>query len=167
MWWRNAKRLGLCLTLALAACGFQPLYGARDGGAPGRLAVDVAPIADRQGQILRAALRRAFDPARAPDYRMDVTLTERVEALAIDPGGDVTRQRMTVSARWRLSRLDAAPGAAPLQGSARAFEAFSTLTSDYANLSAERAARERAAGRLADMIAEAATARVRAAAGRS
>lgn len=145
--------------LALGACGFQPLYGAADGQGGGRIAVDVQPIAEREGQALRAALRRTFDHGRAPDYAMTVTLAERIDDIAVDGQGDVIRKRMTLAARWTLADLDAPPGAEPLTGRARTFEAFNVLRSDFANLTAERAARERAARRLADRIAAAATAR--------
>jgi len=157
MWWR---RTGLLLSLlALAACGFQPLYGERADGGAGRLAVEVAPIADRPGQVMRAALRRAFADDRVPEYRMNVTLSETVSVLAIDKRGDVIRRGMIVSAKWRMARLDAAPETPPLTGTVRVQEAYNVLVSDYANLAAERAARERAAERLAHLVAESATAR--------
>ena len=160
MWWHRAALLGLAL--ALAGCGFQPLYGARGGdggGSGGRLAVQVAPIPEREGQVLRAALRRAFDDARAPDYRMQVTLRQRTQTLAIDKRGDVTRRGLTVYADWRMNAFDAPADAPPIAGTARVYEAYNVLASDYANLSAERAALERAAERLAGQIAVAATAR--------
>lgn len=165
MWWSDLRKIFACalLGLSLAACGFQPLYGARDSAAPnGRLAVDVAPIADRAGQVLRASLRREFALAAPPEYRMDVALSERIDTLAIEPGGDVIRRRLTVAARWRLTRLDAdAAAEKPIDGTIRVDEAFNVLTSAFATLAAERAARERASERLARDIAIAATARAR------
>lgn len=157
----------LGLALLLAACGFEPLYGARDGAdrGGGRLAVAVAPIPEREGQTMRTALRRAFDDTGAPDYRMAVTMTERIETTAVDARGDAIRKRMTVAARWRLEPLDVRRGAAPIEGDARVFEGFNVQASEFANLTAERAARLRAAERLADVVAAAATARVRGAAG--
>jgi len=159
MWW--LRPIVLACTLALAGCGFRPLYGAPETGGAGRLAVEVTPIAEREGQVMRAALRRTFDAARAAEYRLDVTLGRRLETLAIDREGDVTRRAMTVTARWRLSRFDAPPETRPIEGTARVQEAFNVLASDYANIAAERAALERAAERLAFIVAEAATARAR------
>lgn len=165
MWSPRATIIAL-LALALAGCGFEPLHGAQSDGASGRLAVDVVPIADREGQLLRAALRRAFAANAAPEYRLAVVTRERIVATAIDPRGDVTRRQMTVTADWRLQRLAAAADEKPISGSARVLEGFSVLASDYANVTAERAARARAAGRLAHLIAQAATVRARAAAAR-
>ena len=161
MWWRN-RLLGIGLALALAGCGFEPLYGSdRNGAAGGLLAVEVSRIANREGQILRAALVREFDYSRAPDYRLDVTLTERITTLAIDAEGDAIRRQMATTANWRLSGLAASQQLKPLMGSIRVFEGFNILRSDFANISAERQARERASIRLASQIAEAATARAR------
>lgn len=157
---RLGRRLALGLALtALGACGFQPLYAEADGQGGGRLAVDVQRIAEREGQVLRAALRRAFDQDRPAEFVMTVRLSERIDDIAVDGRGDVIRKRMTLAAKWTLADPAAAPGTRPLTGDARAFEAFNILRSDFANLSAERAARERAARRLADQIAATATAR--------
>ncbi len=154
----------LAVLLAVAGCGFEPLYGERSsGGGDGRLAVAVAPIPEREGQALRTALRREFDFSREADYRMDVRLAERVETIAIDTRGDVTRRRMTMQANWKLTPAAGRPETPPVEGSARVFDSFNVLQSDYANVSAERAARERAAVRLARIIALDATARVRSA----
>lgn len=163
MW--SPSSLIVWAALLLGACGFQPLYGARDGGAGGstggRLAVEVSRIAEREGQVLRDALAREFDAGAIPVYRLDVTLSEEISTLAIDSQGDAIRRRMTLTARWRLTPLDAASGRAAFSGNARDFEGFNVLASDFANLTAERAARERAALRLARRIAYDATARTR------
>lgn len=152
----------LALALLAAGCGFQPLYGERSAGGNGRLAVAVAPLAEREGQALRAALRRAFDSSRQAEYQMDVTLRERVRIAAVDARGDAIRKRMTMTASWRLWPVGQRGEAKPVTGEARAYEAFNVLASDYANVTAERAARLRAVERLAHNIAAAATARVQA-----
>ena len=160
MWLRN-HFLCIGLALALAGCGFKPLYDSSNGAVNGRLAVDVSRIANREGQILHAALKREFDHSRAPAYRLDVTLAERITTLAIDAEGRAIRRQMTITANWRLSRLDIGGKSKSLQGSVRVFSGFNVLRSDFANISAERQARERASTRLASQIAEEATARAR------
>jgi LPS-assembly lipoprotein len=158
MWLRN-RLLCFGLALALAGCGFKPLHGAGDNGAAGgHLAVEVTRIANREGQTLRAALEREFNHSRAPTYRLDVTLAERITTSAIDTEGDAIRRRMTITASWRFLSVDASQQSKPLAGSIRVFEGFNVLRSDFANISAERQARERASIRLASQIAEAVTA---------
>lgn len=157
------RALVLAAALLVASCGFQPLYGERtsaDGTAGGRIAVSVGPIPERKGQAFRAALRRAFDPTRAADYRMEARLREQIVVSAVDDRGDAIRKTMTMTAEWRLWPIAAPADAKPLAGSARAFEAFNVLQSDFANVKAERAARLRAVDRLAEAVAQAATARI-------
>lgn len=161
--------------LALSACGFQPLYGERGQAeqtgqagqavAPTRLAVSVALIPNREGQVMRTALQRRFGGGAAAKYRLDVALQKRSTVTAIDRAGDSTRRRLVMTASWRLTPLTppVAPSSSsalrPIEGRVRAVEAYNILASDYANYAAENAALERAAARLADLVAEAATAR--------
>lgn len=163
MSWRNLIFVA-ATSLALAACGFKPLYGEQSttAGASGRLAVEVALIPNREGQVMRSVLRRRFSGTAVANYRLDVALAQASAVTAIDAAGDATRRRVTMTAGWRLSPL--APDAPkPLDGRVRVVEAYNLLASDYANYTAESAARERAAARLADLVAQAATARATAA----
>ena len=65
---RIARR-GFCLAallLALAGCGFHPLYAAGGGVRdwdPALAAISVRPIPDRPGQILALALRENLNPS--------------------------------------------------------------------------------------------------------
>jgi LPS-assembly lipoprotein len=163
MSWRNLIFVA-ATSLALAACGFKPLYGEQSttAGASGPLAVEVALIPNREGQVMRSVLRRRFSGTAFANYRLDVALAQASAVTAIDAAGDATRRRVTMTAGWRLSPL--APDAPkPLDGRVRVVEAYNLLASDYANYTAESAARERAAARLADLVAQAATARATAA----
>jgi len=159
MWWRRGALLGLALLVA--GCGFRPLYGDAGGerghALPG---VQVGLIAEREGQTLWDALRRAFRADSVPDWRLDVRLDERLSTLAIDADGSAIRRRMTVTADWRLTPVDTTAGRKPITGRNRALESFNVLRSDYANLSAERSARARASERLADIISTAIAARL-------
>lgn len=160
MLWRNA--ILAAAVLALSGCGFKPLYGEQSDGVGGPLAVEVALIPNREGQIMRTTLRSKFLSGGAANYRLDVALTKASAITAIDDAGDATRRRLTMTAGWRLSPLDI-DAKKPLEGRVRVVEAYNVLASDYANFTAEAAARERAASRLADLVAEAATARARSA----
>lgn len=165
MWSPEASRLLLAAALALmtAACGFQPLYADRSGDAAragGPPAVSVGRIAEREGQTLRMALQRAFASGAVPDYTLDVALDEKIATIAIDGQGDAIRRGMTLTAQWRLTPIGVETGLKPIAETVRIFESFNVLASDFANLSAERTARERAAERLAQRIVQSATARL-------
>lgn len=163
MSWRNII-LVAAVSLTLAACGFKPLYGEQSAGAApgGPLAVDVALIPNREGQVIRSMLRRRFSSAAAANFRLDVALAQTSAVTAIDAAGDATRRRLTMTAGWRLSPL-ASNAPKPLDGRVQVVEAYNVLASDYANYTAEGAARERTAARLAELVAQAVTARASAA----
>lgn len=111
---------------------------------------------------MRSVLRRRFSGNTVANYRLDVALAQASAVTAIDAAGDATRRRVTITASWRLSPL-VSNAPKPLEGRVRVIEAYNLLASDYANYTAESTARERAAARLADLVAQAATARATAA----
>lgn len=153
-----SKRLAglVFVTLLVAACGFEPLHGSSGSGpdTSQRLAqVQVAMIGDRVGQLVRNRLLDYFEPPSTrvpPIYRLDVDVTERKEGLAIQEDRTVTRYNLRLNARYRLIRIRG--GQVLLEGSTRAISAYNVIRSDYANLIAERDARERAAQEIGDAV---------------
>src|SRR5947199_891698 len=80
----------LALAVALAGCGWTPLYADRETGpADAELrAIKVAPIPERIGQRLAIALRESFNPDGAPSqqrYRLDTFLTATRSYLGNHP----------------------------------------------------------------------------------
>jgi LPS-assembly lipoprotein len=80
----------LALFLALAGCGFRPLYGRASKDAQGyslearMAAIEIRPIADRLGQQVHNHLRDSLNPGGQPDnpaYYLDVRVLETT------PGG--------------------------------------------------------------------------------
>ena len=85
-----------CL-VPLAGCGFRPAYQAETAE---KLAqVSFAPMADRQGHILRSALVRAFDPQGldlSPEYEFSGNWTANVENL-LSEDSDIRSARGTLT----------------------------------------------------------------------
>jgi LPS-assembly lipoprotein len=110
----------------LAGCGFRPLYGDVAGAVTAEelAAVDINLIANREGQIVRNRL-----------------LTR------MQPRGPVLPARYQLDVDLRESRMGLAVQ------SVSSYASYDTLTAEYATLSAERDARERALRDLADRIA--------------
>lgn len=142
----------------LAACGFQPLYkapsGAKQAVSVQRMAaIDIPPIRDRSGQILRNELRDQLLPrgraARAA-YRLDVALTETQADLAILKDATSTFSRYTADIKWVLT--DLATDAPVLRGDNRRITSFPIAESEFASLEAEKDARERAMVLLAEDV---------------
>jgi len=143
--------------LALGACGFEPLYGTADRGAEtGQLLsrIEVPPIADRLGQLVRTELNNRLKPRPAPQplYAVVVTLTESTQGLAVRRDASATRANLIVNATFTLSAISG--GENLLSGEIRSVNGYDILTSDFATLAAEKDARRRGARDVADAIVD-------------
>lgn len=143
--------------LALAGCGFRPLYGrgsvAADGPVRDELAaVEIPVVANREGQILRNNLIRLFNPDGRPSlprYRLAVGLTISEVELGIRRDDTATRANLIASARYVLT--DSA-GQRMTSGSSRAIASFNILSDEFATLSGSEDARDRALAEIAQDI---------------
>lgn len=145
----------LCAGLILTACGFQPVYSEQRNASAGELAnIEIARIGDRKGQVLRNLLRARLSPKGPADralYRLTVKLTESKAELALRKDESATRANLTLNAVFILERLPPyPPGTAT--GNAISTNSYNVLDSDYATLSAEKDARNRALRTLAEEI---------------
>ena len=152
----HVKHSALVGLLLLAACGFRPLYGERSHtpavGAQ-LAAVEIAPIDDRLGQMVRNHLLDAMNPKGVPQgslYRLEVVLSPTRENLAFREDEVTTRVNLRVSANYvlRPARADEVL----TQGSARVIASYNVTRQEYATLVADRDAQARAAREIADEI---------------
>ena len=98
----------LALCLALSSCGLRPMYAGGSSGAvaSGLNSVQVAPIPERAGWLVRNALvDRMGGEAGDPAYRLEVELDDDLTAFGIRGDAAVTRERRTLRARYRLVDL--------------------------------------------------------------
>lgn len=146
----------ICATLlAASGCGFRPLYGKAGGSdAPVLSTIQINQIPDRVGQILRNLLLERLAPkgvARRTDYTLSVTLTETKRDLAIRKDETATRANLIVTAAFSLT-AERQPNRGSFTGSATSTNSYNVLRSDFATLSAEKNARDRALNTIADEI---------------
>jgi LPS-assembly lipoprotein len=145
--------LTLALCLALAACGLRPMYAGGSSGsvANGLGAVQVAPIPERAGWLVRNALvdRLGGEPGDAA-YRLEVELDDDLTAFGIRGDSAVTRERRTLRARYRLVELKS--GEVVLDATAGSDAGIDIVSSEYATVAAEQTAQERLAGVVADQM---------------
>ena len=143
------------LAILISSCGFRPLYKTGGGSDPAVLAtVDVAKIKDRAGQKLRNLLMAGLSPrgrAARAEYKLTVTLTESKVELAIRKDETATRANLTINAQFTLVALNN-PQFGTFSGSALSTNSYNILTSDFATLSAENDARNRALRSLSEEI---------------
>lgn len=147
---------GLAALTLLAACGLQPLYAGGNTGvvASGLAGIEVAPIADERGLLVRQDLQAAFgsNAGAGLTHRLDVWLEDDITGFGIRGDESITRERVTLKARYQLTALDS--GAVVLTGTAQSDAGVDvTRTSEYAVVAAEQTAARRNAEQVARQIA--------------
>ncbi|HXZ00551.1 MAG TPA: hypothetical protein VEI03_11160 [Stellaceae bacterium] len=145
MSWSRRALLGLAL-LALAGCGFHPMYSEREMAldAPELAAITVGPIPNRVGQQLELSLREALNPqglAASPRYRLNVALTMNRIDLGIQINATSTSGRIDAYATMTLVQLDTSKTIYTSRTQSTAY--FNILTDAYAAQVAEDDARSR------------------------
>jgi LPS-assembly lipoprotein len=165
MWWSSQQRRAASPALRLAfavglmafglgGCGFHPLYGksAADPQVLEKLAsVQVMPMQDRQGQLMRNALVTDLNPMGEPvhpRYRLVVTLsvTETQQALRTDD--TATRDIVNYTIVYWLYDGETRIAA----GTFKQMFSYDFLEEHYANISAADDIHHRAAQSVADEI---------------
>jgi LPS-assembly lipoprotein len=144
----------LCGVLMLAACGFRPVYDGNGGTVRAVHSVTIAPIPDRDGQVLRNALIDRLNPRGQPDsprYRLDVHFSESLNRLAVARDDSLVRGQIAINATFSLVAL--ADGSVALTGRSRALNSYNVVDRQLASVVTERDARERALAEVAEDIA--------------
>jgi len=131
--------VGLCL--GLGSCGFRPLYGQRAGGsaAADLAAVQISPVNDRLGQILRNDLIERLSPLgepTSPRYSLRAALSASSAARAIQQDTTITRYDQRIEVGFIL--VDLATGAGIFRGQSRAIGGYDAVRSDFATLTAQQ-----------------------------
>ena len=150
--------LAIASCLLLAACGFEPLYGKREQAIPTESLlswVEVPPIKDRTGQLVRIELTNRMTPTRpAPPsaFTLIVKLNESKASLAMEKDSSATRANLTIAASFVLKQNS--DGLELMTGSVRSVNSYDILLSDFVTLAAENDARRRGAKDVADGIVD-------------
>ncbi|MGJ8597065.1 LPS assembly lipoprotein LptE [Sulfitobacter sp.] len=145
------RRSLLALPLALAACGFTPVYGTGGTGTQLRGQVLVQEPSTQAGFLLTRQLEtRLGRSGPAARYALDLTIDTSEEGLAINAAGDTTRFNLT--GRVDYSLRDANSGTVVTSGKVQNFTAYSAIGTTVATLAAERDAIERLMVILGDQI---------------
>ncbi len=143
----------LVLLVLLGGCGLQPVYsgGSRGVAATTLTQIAVAPIPDRAGYLVAAALHdRLGTTVPAAKYRLEVELDDKIIGFGVRGDNSIARERRTLRAHYRL--VDATTGAIILDATATSDAGIDRVSSDYAVVAAETSALERTATSLAAQI---------------
>jgi len=144
------RRTFLTLPLALAACGFTPVYGPGGAGTALRGRVRVQEPDSPEGYLLTRTLEDRLGRAEAPAYALSYRLTTRSEGQAVTATNETTRYSLVGKVDFSLTALDG--GAVLASGQVGNFTGYSATGSTIETLAGERDARERLMTILADQI---------------
>lgn len=101
------RNITCCVLLLLTACGFEPMYGAKNQE---QLSVGVLIEApkDEMGQQFQQNLEDALNPhglAGAPTYKLVVTLISAVGGMGVARDGTVSRFNVMLISNYNLIRI--------------------------------------------------------------
>ncbi len=154
-----SRAFASALLLLLGACGFTPVYGERGElprGAQTQLAnVQVIPIEERVGQMLRNVLLDQMNPGgmpAKPQYRLAVKLVEQTQELSVQKTQFATRANLSLRANYTLIRVS--DGKAVHSGNSTMVASYDIVDQPYATLAAEADARARAVRELGEDITQ-------------
>lgn len=137
--------------LALAGCGFTPLYG-RPGVGAALSSVQVSVPDGRAGQLMREHLDDALsrDSNLKPQYRMDLQISEQRYPRGIRVDNVATRYEYVLTAAYTL--VSTATGGTAKVGRVRVEVTYDSADQPYASIAAQQDAQDRAAGEAARKI---------------
>ena len=134
------------LSLALTACGFQPLMADRDNAPVSEelSRINVHMVDDRSGQILRNHLLDGLTPRgvpRSPAYHLTIRLSEPRQEIALRRDATAGRIGYTANASFTLTDLS---GRTLLLGTSSSSSTYEVTNSEYSSVTGQRSARDRA-----------------------
>jgi LPS-assembly lipoprotein len=144
----------ILLVMMLPACGLQPLYS---GGSKGAVAatlgtISVVAIEGKNGWLMRNALNDRLGTQNnvSTQFRLVVTLDDRISGFGVRADDTVTRERRTLRARYQL--ISMATGETVLDATAGSDAGIDVVSSEYATIAGENSALENLTQKVADQI---------------
>lgn len=155
---RKLFALAIVLTagMLLSACSVRPLYAPGGMGETSQEAfssIRIAPIPDREGQILHNKLRNLLNPygqPSDPDYVLVVRLRESRDFTAVRRSETATRENLTIEANFALQ--DSQTRQDQTRGLAIGTVGYNVNPSGFATYVSEQDGKERALDGLAQEI---------------
>lgn len=147
MWW--SRRSTLLSLLAVAGCGFAPVYAPGSTASTLRDAVQITAPETVEGYAMLQALRDRLGNAATPAYALTVTLDITEVAAATTTAGSTTRYTLPGKASYALTTIEGSP---LVSGTVDGFTSYSATGTTVATSTAQADARARLAQLLADQI---------------
>ncbi|MEM6824884.1 MAG: LPS assembly lipoprotein LptE [Pseudomonadota bacterium] len=148
MWW--CDRRTFLAGVALAGCGFQPVYGPRGAanGVHGQVAID--PPRDASGFAFVRHLETRLGLPESPTYRLSADISISETELGVTPDQVISRYQLVGRAQYSLIRL--ANQEVLRSGRVDNFTSYSATGTPFATRTALLDARDRLMVVLADQV---------------
>ncbi|KAJ03669.1 hypothetical protein JQT66_01885 [Sulfitobacter mediterraneus] len=144
------RRFMLLAPLALAACGFQPVYGPGGNGQLLQNRIEVDPPNARYGYFLTREIEQKLGRGAPPAYGLAVNVSTNEERLAINRAGETTRFDLIGSVDYALRDLET--GQIITSGRVENFTGYSATGTTVATLASKQDAEKRLMVILADQV---------------
>lgn len=146
------RRTLLLMPLALAACGFEPVYAPGGNGAALNGQVAVSAPSDVDSFLLVQNLERQLGRSASSGntYRLDVSVSTVTRAASITTSNETNRYTVDGTASYSLKSNET--GQVMASGSVTNFVGYSAAGSTVSTLADERDATQRLMSILADQI---------------
>ena len=138
--------------VALAACGFTPVYGTNGSANVLLNSVLVAEPKTRNGFLVTKRLESRLGRAADPRFDLGLEITTTEESLNINAEGDVERFNLLGIANYTLR--DTQTGQITASGKVNSFTGYSATGTTVATQTAQQDAQKRLMIILADLIIE-------------
>ena len=147
--------ISAAMALAVAACGFHPLYGKYGNSSAGSTfrSIYIEPMPERVGYQLRSNLLDLFNAPSAPagaGYRLKIELKADEKGLALQENASVTRYSYHLTARYQLFKTGTAN--VLKKGVIHSLTSYNVVQSPYATVVADKDAQDRAAQDVAERL---------------
>ncbi|MCA3561722.1 MAG: hypothetical protein IOC82_11915 [Aestuariivirga sp.] len=134
--------------LALAGCGYRPMYASSAGnpGVAGSLmAISIPEASDRTGQLIRNELISSMQTGKGEEerYLLNLTTTLADNEVIQNKQPNVTRQAILITTNYEL--VDRTTGKVVTKGTTFSRVPYDVVRQPFADLQAQRDATERAA----------------------
>lgn len=139
----------LLLLVTQAGCGFSPVYGKKESHVS-LSSIEIAPIPERSGQILRTTMEDEIGEFSTPLYRLSVDYGLQAIPVVTQVQGIAKRYRLVLRAGITLSDIDT--GKILLRDTMKRQASYNISDSDYSSFLAARSAEEMALRELAHDI---------------
>lgn len=144
------RRLFICAPLALAACGFEPVYAPGGNGAVLQNNILVDPPSTKDGYLLVRELEQKLGRSSNPAYVLSLTINTAETRQAIDREGDTGRLNRIGAVDYSLRRTTT--GQIVTSGQVDNFVGSSATGSTVETLAGEQDAQKRLMVVIADQI---------------